>query len=72
MKADNAQPQVIQPHLSDSLLPLYAVGTPEQSVFPAGSIKSHLHQWQTLTLDKFILQSISGVTIDFDMLPAQL
>ena len=53
MKADNAQPQpqVIQPHLSDNLLPLYAVGTPEHSVFRAGSIKSYLHQWQTLTSD---------------------
>ena len=64
---DHAQPQVIQQHLSDSLISLYAVGTPEQSAFRPGSIKSHWHQWQTLTSDKFILQSVSGVTIDFDI-----
>ena len=72
MTVDHAQPQVIQPHLSDSLIPLYAVGTSEQSAFRAGSIKSHLHQWQTLTSDKFIWQSVSGVTIDFDILPVQM
>ena len=33
---------------------------------------SKKHQWQTLTSDKFILQSVSGVTIDFDILPVQL
>ena len=58
--------------MSDSLIPLYAVGAPEQSAFRAGSIKSHLHQWQTLTSEKFILQSVSGVTIDFDILPVQM
>ena len=41
-------------------------------MFRAGGTRLHLIQWQELTSDKFILQAVTGVALDFDEVPMQL
>ena len=40
-------------------------------MFRAGGTRSHLIQWRELTSDKFILQAVTGVALEFDEVPMQ-
>ena len=39
--------------------------------FKAGKLGDNLHEWKTLTSDQWILDTISGFTIEFDEIPHQ-
>ena len=40
--------------------------------FQAGATGLYYKQWQKLTSDRFILQAVTGVCLDFDNLPSQI
>lgn len=47
------------------------VGEHSTPYFIAGNIANHLQKWQTLTSDQYILQTVSGLEIEFHDIPRQ-
>ena len=71
---------VTKPTPSDVLLPVSHFsaefislwGSIEQEEFCAGNLSNHLPAWKELTSDKFILQTVHGMLIEFeDEIPSQ-